>query len=244
MKILPLFLLVLLGLTIRAQEKEAFYVFDADWKPTKIESAHFLLHTHQVNDTCWQWDYYNFIGPLIKTERYLDKDGKKLNGVCNHYNEKGALDSTAMYRNGRRNGDFMKLSGDSLSIKMKYVYRDDSLIEVVDVSRQKKDTAVTYADERESEYPGKAGQWLRYLNKHIEYPDRAVKGKIEGEVRVAFIVDKEGKVFDPYIARSVEYSLDEESLKMVRQSGKWIPAYQNGKIVKSYKIQPINFRLQ
>ena len=101
----------------------------------KIESAHFLLHTHQVNDTCWQWDYYNFAGPLIQTERFLDKDGTKKNGVCNHYNEKGVLDSTSMYRNGKRNGDFMKLSGDSLTIKMKYVYRDDTLKEVVDVSK-------------------------------------------------------------------------------------------------------------
>ena len=244
MRTLPLLPLLLLTLTVRSQEKDAFYVFDSDWKPTKIKSAHFLLHTHQVNDTCWQWDYYNFNGPLIKTERYLDKDGKELNGVFNHYNEKGMLDSTAMFRKGRRNGDCMKLSGDRLTIKLKYVYRDDSLIEVIDVSKPEKDTSVTYTDERESEYPGKMGQWMRYLNKHLEYPDRAIKGKIEGEVRVAFIVDKDGKVFDPYIARSVEYSLDEESLKMIRQSGNWIPAFQNGKIVKSYKIQPIHFRLQ
>jgi protein TonB len=235
---------MLLALEVSAQEKESFYVFDADWKPTKIESAHFLLHTHQVNDTCWQWDYYNFSGPLIQTERFRENEGKVRNGVCNHYNEKGVLDSTSMYRNGKRNGDFMKLTGDGLTIKMKYVYRDDSLMEVIDVSNQKKDTSVTYADERESEYPGKTGQWLRYLNKNLQYPDRAFKGNFEGEVRVAFIVDKDGKVFDPYIARSVEYSLDEESLRMVRQSGKWVPAFQNGKFVKSYKIQPIRYRLK
>ena len=50
-------------------------IFDASWKPSKIESPHFMLHTHRVNDTCWQFDFYNFMGLLIKMEHYRDKDG-------------------------------------------------------------------------------------------------------------------------------------------------------------------------
>ena len=75
MKILPLVFMLILATNARSQEKESFYVFNADWKATKIDSAHFLLHVHQVNDSCWQWDYYHFIGPLLKTEQYLDKEG-------------------------------------------------------------------------------------------------------------------------------------------------------------------------
>jgi periplasmic protein TonB len=63
-------------------------------------------------------------------------------------------------------------------------------------------------------------------------------------VTIGFIVDKEGTVTDPYIAHSVEYSLDAEALKIIKASGKWEPATQNGHIVKSYKTQPINFRLE
>jgi len=149
-----------------------------------------------------------------------------------------------MFRRGKKNGDFLKLSGDSLTVKMKYVYRDDSLVEVIDVSKEKKDSSVTYKDEKESEFPGGAGKWMRYIGKNIQYPDRAFKANIEGNVRVAFIVDKEGRVEEPFIARSVEYSLDEESLRIIQGSGKWTPAFQNGKLVKSYKIQPVNFRLK
>src|SRR5947209_16431977 len=111
MKCLTLIILTVLSFTTRAQENESFYVFDSDWKPTKIESAHFLLHTHRVNDTCWQFDYYNFMGPLIKMEQYRDKDGAEINGDSRHYNEKSYLDSTGYFVNGKRNGKFFKLVG-------------------------------------------------------------------------------------------------------------------------------------
>jgi protein TonB len=129
MKRLPLILLITISVKAKAQDNESFYVFDADWKPTKIESAHFMLRTHMVNDTCWQFDFYNFLGPLIKMERYRDKDGTEINGVSHHYNEQGHVDSIGYFSRGKRNGIFLKLVGDSLKYKWKYIYRDDSLIE-------------------------------------------------------------------------------------------------------------------
>lgn len=234
---------MLMALAARSQEKESFYVFNADWKPTKIDSAHYMLHVHRVNDSCWQWDYYNFLGPMLKSEQYADKNGQYLNGVTRIYNDNGLLDSTVTYKTGKINGDAYKIGKDSFHIKMKYVYRNDSLISVIDLATQKMDT-IKYSDEKESEYPGSTGQWLRYLNKHLQYPERAVTGKVEGEVRVLFIVNKDGLVESPYIGKSVEYSLDEESLRIVRTSGKWVPGFQNGKNIKTYKIQPVNFRLQ
>jgi protein TonB len=244
MKSLPLIFLLTLSIAAKSQEKESFYVFDADWKATKIETAHFLLHTHVVNDTCWQFDFYNFLGPLIKMEQYRDKDGNEINGVSRHYNEKGLVDSTGNFHNGKRNGEFIKLAGDPLKSKWKYIYRDDSLIEVIDLEKQKKDSSLSYKDEKESSFPGGLPGWQRYMLKNLKYPERAMNGDKQGQVSVLFIVDKSGNVIDPYISGSVEYSLDEEALRIVKGSGKWEPAFQNDHNVKSYKMQPINFRLE
>ena len=241
---LPLLLLMLFSMTVRSQEKESFYVFDAQWQPTKYDSARYLLHVHQVSDTCWQWDYYNIAGPLVKMEQYRDKAGKELNGITRYFNSKGWLDSAETYRRGKKNGDAFRISSDSFHITMKYVYRNDSLVEVIDPAKQKTDPTSKDTVERESEFPGGVKQWLRYMSKNLKYPDRAVNGNIEGEVRILFIVDKDGGILDPYVGKSVEYSLDEEALRIIRTSGKWVPAFQNGKIVKSYKIQPVVFRLQ
>jgi periplasmic protein TonB len=245
MKKLSLVLLLCFTLKARSQEKESFYVFDSAWNPTKIETARFFLHTYPLNDTCWQWDYYNFTGPLIRTEQYRDKEGNEMNGVSYHYNKRGYIDSSAHFSNGKRNGESYKLSGDSLNHRIKYVYLNDTLIEKVNLDTVKKDPVVSVKDdEKESEYPGGLKAWSKYLLGNLKYPDRAMNGNFQGQVVVRFIIDKEGFVIEPVISGSVEYSIDAEAIRIIKKSGKWQPAFQNGHVVKSYKQQPINFRLR
>ncbi len=99
--------------------------------------------------------------------------------------------------------------------------------------------------EIESEYPGGAPAWLRYLNKNFRYPDDAINNEIQGTVTVEFIVDKEGGVSDVEAISGPELGgLREEAVRVIKQSGKWIPAIQNGRKVKSYKKQPVIFRLE
>ena len=99
--------------------------------------------------------------------------------------------------------------------------------------------------EIESEYPGGPSAWLRYLNKNFRYPDEAVNNEIQGTVVVQFIVDKEGNVSDVQAISGPESGgLREEAIRVIKKSGKWTPAVQNGRQVKSYKKQPIVFKLE
>jgi protein TonB len=97
--------------------------------------------------------------------------------------------------------------------------------------------------EIESEYPGGTSAWQRYLNKSLRYPQEAIDQEIQGTVVVQFIVDKEGNVSDVE-AISGANELREEAVRVIKKSGKWTPAVQNGRQVKSYKKQPITFRLE
>ncbi len=234
-----------LSVTIaKAQSKDSYYLFDSKWNSTTADSARYVLRVFSQNDTCWQYDFYNITGPLVYTEQYRDKKGEILHGAVRFYNKDGRLDSMGVYRNGKKHGDFYKLvaGSDSLIYKTKYVYEEDSLIETID-ARITRDTT-TYGDEKESEFPGSIGGWREYLTKNLKYPERAINADKQGSVRVLFMVDTDGQVIDPYIAKSVEISLDMESLRMIRSSGKWIPGFQNGRNVKTYKLQPIVFRLE
>jgi protein TonB len=99
--------------------------------------------------------------------------------------------------------------------------------------------------EIESEYPGGSAAWLRYLNKNLRYPDEAVNNEIMGTVIVQFIVDKEGNVSDVQTVGGPENGgLREEAIRVIKKSGRWTPAIQNGRQVKSYKKQPIVFKLE
>jgi periplasmic protein TonB len=96
--------------------------------------------------------------------------------------------------------------------------------------------------EIESEYPGGITAWQRFLNRSLHYPQDAVDNEIQGTVVVQFIVDKEGNVSDVE-AVSGPPELKAEAVRVIKKSGKWTPAIQNGRKVKSYKKQPIGFRI-
>jgi periplasmic protein TonB len=202
-----------------------------------------MLHRRNINDTCWQWDFYNFLGPIIKSEQYRDKEGSILDGEARYYDNNGIIDSVTRYRRGKKNGDSWKIVGDSMQFKFKYVFQNDSLIEVVDLTKSKKDSSISHKDEQESEYPGGIKAWYKFLSENMQYPIRAQNEKIEGIVKVGFIIDIYGNAIDPYIAKSVEFSLDEESIRIIKASGTWLAAMQNGNTVRSYKLQPVIFKL-
>jgi len=97
--------------------------------------------------------------------------------------------------------------------------------------------------EIESSYPGGDGAWARFLNKNLHYPDEALNNNIEGTVMVQFVVDQEGNVSDVQaVGGPTEGGLREEAIRVIKKSGKWTAAVQNGRKVKSYKRQPVGFK--
>jgi protein TonB len=98
-------------------------------------------------------------------------------------------------------------------------------------------------DENESEFPDGSHGWLQYLNHNQRYPDRAGNNNVQGEIRTYFIINTAGRIIDPILIKSVEVSLDDMALSLLVKSPDWIPASQNGRKVKSYKIQPFWYKL-
>lgn len=95
--------------------------------------------------------------------------------------------------------------------------------------------------EIESQYPGGPAAWARFLHKNLVYPQNALDNEIQGVVLVRFIVDKEGVVSDVEVVSGPQ-ELRAEAIRVIKKSGKWTPAVQNGRQVKSYKSQAIGFQ--
>lgn len=96
----------------------------------------------------------------------------------------------------------------------------------------------------ESEYPGGMKAWIRYLDKTLPqyYSGDVVEKEIQGRVVVQFVVDKEGNVSEVHGIEGPK-ELWAIAQKVIMKSGKWTPAIQNGRQVKSYKRQPLVFTL-
>lgn len=84
---------------------------------------------------------------------------------------------------------------------------------------------------------------LAAVQKHITYPEMALKAGIEGRVVVQFLIDKDGNVQDPIVVRGIGGGCDEEALKAV-QKVKFIPGRQRGKPVVVRYSMPVSFKLQ
>jgi protein TonB len=98
--------------------------------------------------------------------------------------------------------------------------------------------------EIESSYPGGMSAWKRYLERNLRVTDEAVNNGIQGTIIVQFIVDREGNVSDVHAISGPEQGgLRQEAERVIKKSGKWVPAIQNGRSVKSYKSQSVTFQL-
>ncbi len=97
--------------------------------------------------------------------------------------------------------------------------------------------------EIESSFPGGSAGWVRFLNANLVYPGKAIRKKIQGDVVVQFIVSRDGSLSDIEAISGPEL-LREAAVKVIEMSPKWVPASINGRKVKSYKKQPIMFRLE
>lgn len=248
-----------------AQSRDTLY-FNAAWRDTTAAHASFYrvrirqgsgweVSDHFINGRTQMTGTYSDDSCKIRQGEFtwLDSTGLVVHKCCYKDDKENGKETytwpnkkpmmTGSYKNGQMNGQWTgyyrtgQISGDAVYENGKQVsgtfFNEDG-------SRNKKVKDFM----KESEYPGGTGQWLRYLNKTMKYPENAWKNKIEGTVVVQFIVDEGGSPANVRVVQSVNPELDAEAVRVISQSKDWSPAIYGGRLVKSYKKQPIVFKLQ
>lgn len=100
------------------------------------------------------------------------------------------------------------------------------------------------AVEQQAQFPGGSGALNSWLTKNLRYPEQAQSNNIEGKVIVQFVVEKDGSISNPVIARGVDKDLDKEAIRVVKKMPKWQPGKNNGVAVRSKFTLPVVFKLQ
>jgi TonB family protein len=98
-----------------------------------------------------------------------------------------------------------------------------------------------------SAYPkGGMAEFYKFVETNIRYPKYARKIGLEGRLFVTFIVEKDGSLTEIKVVedRGIGGGCDEEAVRVVSLSPKWIPGTQKGKPVRQRYTVPINFRLR
>ncbi|GAB3926829.1 hypothetical protein GCM10028827_18380 [Mucilaginibacter myungsuensis] len=99
------------------------------------------------------------------------------------------------------------------------------------------------AIESSADYPGGIDKFYNYLMANLKYPEQAKKDKVEGKVKVSFVVDQDGSLTDIEVVGPLSKETDAEAIRLVKGSRKWAPSQQNGKPVRQKFTVPITFSL-
>ncbi len=97
--------------------------------------------------------------------------------------------------------------------------------------------------EKQPDFPGGMDQFYAYLRKAVKYPTMAAESNIQGKVFLSFVVEKNGELTDIKVDRKLGGGTDEEAVRVLKASPRWIPGVQNGKFVRVKYNIPISFAL-
>jgi len=127
--------------------------------------------------------------------------------------------------------------------------------------------------EKMPQYPGGESELLSYLAKNIRYPVVAQESGTQGLLLVRFVINRDGKVTNASILKSVlnapslnkgvvvtgyarkdstqtkpneqaKIAIENEALRVVNAMQQWIPGEQNDKKVSVWYTLPIKFKLE
>ncbi|MGC4235792.1 MAG: energy transducer TonB [Niabella sp.] len=115
-------------------------------------------------------------------------------------------------------------------------FKEDGTITSVD--------SVFTREEENARFPGKNG-WQLFLVKNLDGSVPIRNGATGGHatVVVQFIVEKDGTLTNMKALTNNGYGTEEEVLRLLKKSPKWIPAKRYGRAVKAYRKQPVTFQI-
>lgn len=231
---------------LQLEGKYTYNLKDGRWFEYNYNGKDIIKESNYKNDTL-QGLYIEYF-----SNKKIEKKGNYLNGLkqglWEYYDDDHDLFERGSYKNGKEIGEWeFYYNGDLIQ---RYNFDDRKLVENNDHSLQ--ENVIIYDDLKNPidtidvmpMYLGGIGHLYHFIANEIEYPRIARDNGIEGTVFVQLTIDESGNVKSAEMYRGIGGGCDEESVRVLKlTSGKWIPAYDDGKPIEMKYTQPIKFTL-
>ena len=103
---------------------------------------------------------------------------------------------------------------------------------------------VYFTPSQKPSYPGGNQALAAFINKTLVYPDDALKFHVEGTVFAEVYLDSLGNVTNVEVPGThIGSGLEEETIYVLKQTPRWHPAKENGKMVKSKVTVPVTYKI-
>jgi TonB family protein len=84
---------------------------------------------------------------------------------------------------------------------------------------------------------------VSHIKSNIKYPEEALKGRIQGQVVIDFVIDSAGLITSPIVSQGLGFGCDQEALRVLDLMPAWTPGMQDGKPVAVRMKIPFFFQL-
>jgi hypothetical protein len=95
----------------------------------------------------------------------------------------------------------------------------------------------------ESNFPGGWNAYNAYIQKRARYPAIAAENHIQGCAYIKLLIEKDSTISNVTIYAGIGSGTDDEAIRVIRTSGKWIPSKINGTNVRTNCIVAMRFIL-
>lgn len=195
-----------------------------------------IYKNNQLTGPYFIW-YEN--GKLKQECTYLQN---KLSGTFKSWSPEGTLIKFAEYKEGKKNGKFITYYSNGKPVRLEK-YKEDELIKAKCFTITGNDTAYFLHFTPPSFLGGDVSAFTEWVMEKLQYPDEAKNKHEEGEVKVKFTVDEEGKVKGIQIIKQDRSYFNSEVLRVISSSPLWNPARRDIDTVEVSVEIPIKFLL-
>jgi protein TonB len=209
---------------VNDSSKASFYEI---WKSTDAQSIEGTLFKYSIN------------GVLLHENNYSDINNEIRSGVSKHYNPDGSLKLEITYSNNKMEGRLRTYYSNG-QLKRDELFENNLPVEGKCYGKTGNDT--TYFPYMQlPSYPGGESALNKFIMESITVPNKLIKKKNAGIVRIQFVVDEKGNVRDAEVVKSVHPKLDKLALDAVNNMPRWNCGIFDGEPAAVYYTLPVNF---
>lgn len=165
------------------------------------------------------------------------------NGYCKLYDDDfKAINEEGSVKNAKRDGQwkgYFKNRGTTFTEN----YKDGSLIDGTAVTKDGISTVYTKTRGTPPKFKGGLEAFGTYLSNRIQYPEDERRRGIEGKVIISFVVEQDGKVSEVKVSKTVSPGIDDEAVRVIKYSPRWVPGTLFGRPTRAIYSVPVSFTL-
>lgn len=218
-----------------AQTRKTFF----DKAGVEVDSARGYAYYRIVEKMDKGWEYHRHYSPGDTLTFEGAFNGNKPEGLHRHYRNSGALHWTDEYLDGKLHGELRSYYPQG-QIKRIERYRTGEFVSGECFQEDGSPREFTRM-QQVPEFPGGEAAMKAFIEKNFEYPRKALKNGVEGQVLVSFVVDKTGEVTDIKVVRDIGWGCGQEAVRLLRIMPRWTPGFNDDNPVKVRYSLPFNF---